>query len=135
MDANTPKLERTHHIADLIDLTRFERENRRRLSRCFVFAAGALALLTVFCPPLLREVHTGQERPYRTIVTDLIELPARSYSEPFLLRRAASARQSLVRPGRRPGLPAIAGRMKSPAAPSMGADTGAFDIDLNALPG
>ena len=93
------------------------------------------AFRRILAPPVPGVREYAQEQPYRTIVADLIEIPGRPYSELFLLKRTAPARQSLVRPGRMPGLPSVAGKMIASRASRPGADTGAFDIDLNAPSG
>jgi hypothetical protein len=74
-------------VSDLIDLRRFERENRRRLYRGFGYAALVLALVVLLWHPRFFKVITTPETPYRIIKTDIIEMPIQHYSEPYQVRR------------------------------------------------
>ena len=132
MDANTPQPELMHHISDSIDLARFERENRRRLSRCFLLAVGVLAFLAVYSPPLLREVRETPQTLYRTIVTDIIEMPIQHYSEPFLIRKPQHHR-TIRRQATGMRLPS--GRIATKQAPLPGEDTlTLIEPEISAIP-
>jgi hypothetical protein len=119
-------------FGSLLDLRHFERENRRRLARCFVLAAGMLALLAVFSPPLLREMQFRPERPYRIIVTDIIEMPIQHYSEPFLIRKPQSHR-AFIR--RETGVRLPSGKIAAKQAPLPGEDTlPLIEPEIGAIP-
>ncbi|MHB9027897.1 MAG: DUF4159 domain-containing protein [Candidatus Latescibacterota bacterium] len=96
-----------------INLRRLEQESRRRLFCGFVFATAMLALLAVFRPSLIQKSHPSPEEPYRTIRTDIIEVPSVNMSEPFRLQARSTSRAMVFRrkfaparpsamPGRKP---------------------------------
>ncbi len=87
-----PKPERNRHFSDLLDFRHFERENRRRLYKGFAFAAAMLALFVAFWHPAFREARKAAQTPYRTIITDIIEIPSRGYSEPFMIGKPKAFR-------------------------------------------
>jgi hypothetical protein len=101
-------------FSDIIDLRRFERENRRRLYRGFGFAVIVLILGAVLWhPPAGKKLHIP-EQPYRTIKTDIIEMPIQHYSEPFKIRKPAMTRHFPQRPS---GMRMPSGNIATKTAP------------------
>jgi len=114
-----PKPERNRHFSDLLDFRNFERENRRRLYKGFAFAAAMLALLDAHWHPAFREAREAAQTPYRTIIIDIIEIPSRDYSEPFMIGKPKAFRAF-----RRPitGMSLPLGKIGTKPAPLPGKD-------------
>ncbi len=108
-------------VSGIIDLRRYDRENRRRLMTGFVVAAWALGTLAVLCPPLFRETPRPKEESYRTIIMDIVELPALPPAGPFVSRPSIHPPRPLRRPGFFPARPRGAPGWTAPGIPDIDA--------------